>query len=134
MSSYLGNHHLKTFGKIPKIASVMPHYERINNKLIAMRLRDDAIFNNNTAMIVVGAILCVGILRLIQGFWVGQEIGFLLVMTILLPIVSILINNRRIKVTTAGAAYLKRSKEKIATDRSAKHSEKRSNLKMISYC
>lgn len=106
------------------LKAIKPHYERINYKLIVMRLRDDALFHSNMAMIIVGAVLLVGILRLIQGFWVGQEIGFLVVMTILFPIVAILINNRRIKVTTAGAAYLKRSKEKLATDRSAAHSEK----------
>jgi uncharacterized protein (TIGR04222 family) len=101
------------------LKTIKPHYDRINQKLITMRLRQDSLFHSNAATGIIGAILAVGILRLIQGFWVGQEIGFLVVLTILFPIVAILVNNRRTKVTSTGAAYLKRSQERLGSDRRA---------------
>lgn len=98
------------------IKSIKPHYERINDKLVGMGFRDETTFHSKSALLIIGVIFLVGFLRLFQGFWVGQEIGLLLLMTPLFLIIGLLINNRNTKVTAAGESYLNRCKSTITTD------------------
>jgi uncharacterized protein (TIGR04222 family) len=94
--------------------AVKPHYERINHKLVGLQLRDDSTFHSNAAMAIIGAIVILGIMRLLQGILAGEEIGFLVVLMILFTIVAVLINLRRTKVTAAGKACLERNKEQLS--------------------
>lgn len=101
------------------VTSLRPHYDRINHKLVNLKLRNDSRFHSKFGMFVVAAIILLGVARLAQGLMAGEEIGFLVLMMFAFPMISFLLNVRQIKLTAAGVKAIDASKKELDSKSSA---------------
>lgn len=90
------------------MAVVKPHFERIDVTLKEKGLRRTSMRKSKAATWVTLFIGLIGGLRMVQGIVLGEDFGYLAVMTIAFVVVATLLNVTRFHATPKGRAYLER--------------------------
>ena len=102
------------------IKEIQPHFDQIDRSLVDQGLRNaNGWLFGRIAWLSFAFMIGVGLLRLGQGLWVGEEVGFLILMMGAFVVVSLLVGHRSQSSTAKGRAYLDHIKSSVAPKSSA---------------